>query len=497
MSAIRWTESDISLTARWHSENATPPPEHVVVVDDRTKADKAYRLARQGTALLWRGDFHNARQLLRAIDRRNGRPSLDHRTAAEAFRLHREHQGRRARLLGRLLVLIEADHTLDLRRAPDVRQACTETYGPPAEGHGRRVHRAAGRAQRPPVAAQRRAGSRARRERLPALRRVRAGAGRVHRPRRGRTAAECGTSTAFDLGTGTGVLAAVLAQRGVPRVVATDIGPRALACAEDNIAAARLRRTRRRGRPSPLPGRARRPGRMQPAVAAGTAHFRARTGRLRPGRRHAPRLPHRPPRPPLNPGGEGWLILSDLAEHLGLRSRGDLLDAIARAGLRVIDQSSTRPRHPRSANTRDPLHAEREAKKSPRCGGSPRSSERTGPTGPHSDRSAPITECPLTRADRSVLGSGSVHRGSATSVPAAARWAASRRASSAGGRVAATASRRAASGTARSKAARSTSMPRRQVSRTIRPWTTSPPAARTTARRSGSSAGSSRRPQAA
>ena len=61
----------------------------------------------------------------------------------------------------------------------------------------------------------------------------------------------------------------------------------------------------------------------------------------------------------LNLGGEGWLILSDLAEHLGLRSRGDLLDAIARAGLRVIDQSSTRPRHPRSANTRDPLHAER------------------------------------------------------------------------------------------------------------------------------------------
>lgn len=39
------------------------------------------------------------------------------------------------------------------------------------------------------------------------------------------------TSTAFDLGTGTGVLAAVLARRSVDRVVATDISPRALACA--------------------------------------------------------------------------------------------------------------------------------------------------------------------------------------------------------------------------------------------------------------------------
>ncbi|MCX4699947.1 methyltransferase [Streptomyces sp. NBC_01373] len=41
--------------------------------------------------------------------------------------------------------------------------------------------------------------------------------------------------TAFDLGTGTGVLAAVLARRGVGRLVATDISPRALVCARDNL----------------------------------------------------------------------------------------------------------------------------------------------------------------------------------------------------------------------------------------------------------------------
>ena len=61
----------------------------------------------------------------------------------------------------------------------------------------------------------------------------------------------------------------------------------------------------------------------------------------------------------LTPGGEGWLILSDLAEHLGLRSRDDLLDMIARAGLRAVDRIDTRPRHGRAADASDPLHAAR------------------------------------------------------------------------------------------------------------------------------------------
>jgi methylase of polypeptide subunit release factors len=40
---------------------------------------------------------------------------------------------------------------------------------------------------------------------------------------------------AFDIGTGTGVIAAVLAKRGVKRVVATDVDERALACARENV----------------------------------------------------------------------------------------------------------------------------------------------------------------------------------------------------------------------------------------------------------------------
>jgi methylase of polypeptide subunit release factors len=63
----------------------------------------------------------------------------------------------------------------------------------------------------------------------------------------------------------------------------------------------------------------------------------------------------------LEPGGEGWLLLSDLAEHLGLRSREQLLGWIDAAGLRVLGHSDIRPRHPRATDAADPLHAARSA----------------------------------------------------------------------------------------------------------------------------------------
>jgi methylase of polypeptide subunit release factors len=58
-------------------------------------------------------------------------------------------------------------------------------------------------------------------------------------------------------------------------------------------------------------------------------------------------------------GGEGWLILSDLAEHLGLRTRDQLMDWIANAGLKVLGRLDTRPRHGKAQDMSDPLHAAR------------------------------------------------------------------------------------------------------------------------------------------
>jgi len=63
----------------------------------------------------------------------------------------------------------------------------------------------------------------------------------------------------------------------------------------------------------------------------------------------------------LKPGGEGWLILSDLAEHLGLRTRAALLEEFKAAGLRVVGRNDVPPRHPRAADKMDPLHVARAA----------------------------------------------------------------------------------------------------------------------------------------
>jgi hypothetical protein len=55
------------------------------------------------------------------------------------------------------------------------------------------------------------------------------------------------------------------------------------------------------------------------------------------------------------------LILSDLAEHLGLRSRLELLAAFDAAGLKVVARTDVRPTHRRASDTTDPLHAARAA----------------------------------------------------------------------------------------------------------------------------------------
>lgn len=363
MAAISWTEADEPRAAAWHSENATPPPAEIVVADDRMKADTAYRLAAKGTALLWRGDFHNARQLLRAMDRRIREPRGPQRTAAETFHRHRQYRGHRARVLGRLIVVLGDDYTLDLHRAPDVRQACTEAYGPPTGP----VAVAFTELQGVLSAHQ----WREKGVHVPALdTRIHPHYG-VFSPIRGeyidlvaraplpdrtgtaadRIALDC---TAFDLGTGTGVLAAVLARRGFDRVVATDINPRALACARDNAERLGLAdRIEATGTGLYPDGRADLvvcnppwlPGRPVSAVEGGVYDPDAAmlNGFLTGLADH------------LRPGGEGWLVLSDLAEHLGLRTRTDLLDAVAGAGLTVAGRLETLPTHPGTERSPDLL----------------------------------------------------------------------------------------------------------------------------------------------
>lgn len=345
--------------AAWLSASGHPPPRRVMVADDRMPADQAYRLACEGTALLWQGDFQNARQLLQAMARRaDRRPLKPGVSITQTFHLHRQAQLQRARVLGMLLVPLDADFGIALPRAPDVRQACLETYG----GIGRDAVVSLRELQGVIGAHE------WRKKGVP----VAALGARIHphhgvfSPVRGEyvelvaRAPLPGLDSAFDIGTGTGVLAAVLARRGVRRIVATDADPRALACARENIARLGLA-GRVRIEPADLFPAGRAPLVVcNPPWVPGPAHSSLDRAVFDPDSRMlrgflAGLGAH------LAPGGEGWLILSDLAEHLGLRTRAELLDLIDSAGLRVIDRLETRPRHPKARDEHDPLHAARAA----------------------------------------------------------------------------------------------------------------------------------------
>jgi methylase of polypeptide subunit release factors len=358
-SIIRWSEAGAERSARWRSESAVPTPKRVIIADDSTTADAAYHLACEGTAMLCRGDFQNGKQLLQAlarrVDRKKTKPAV---SPLDAFNQHRQAQAQRARILGMLLIHFEDDYRINLRRAPDVTQACIEAYG---------------QADEPFVASLRELlgiiGAYEWRKNgidIPAT------GGRIH-PHYGVFApirAEYiqlindmplpTTTLAFDIGTGTGVLAAIFARRGVQKIIATDQDSRALTCAKENLTRlgfadhvelieADLFPAGRAPlivcNPPWIPARPSSP--LEHAVYdPDSKMLRGFIGGLR---EH------------LEPGGEAWLLLSDLAEHLGLRTRAALLALIDEAKLAVEERKDIRPNHPRVSDRADPLHRARAA----------------------------------------------------------------------------------------------------------------------------------------
>lgn len=376
---LQWQHQGIDYQAAWRSENGQQAPRRVEVVDDTVSADAAYRMACEGTGLLWVGDFHNARHLMEALKRRLDKPARSHSakarkakaaaaapvTPAQAFHLHRQVQGQRARVLSSILIALQPDYAIALRRAPDWRQACVEAWGEPAADAGLQVvslrellgvvgaHEWRKKGVAMPV--------------LGKEARIYPHYG-VFSPVRGEYVQmvkdaplpQAGKTLAFDIGVGTGVLSAVLAKRGVQQVIATDMSPRALACAKDNLQRLGLQEQVQLQQTDLFPeGQA---GLIVcnppwvPARAVTTleqAVYDDNSAMLR-GFLNGLRA-H------LLPGGEGWLILSDLAEHLGLRSRAELEAWIADAGLYVVYRMDTKPVHGKAQDASDPLHAARAA----------------------------------------------------------------------------------------------------------------------------------------
>ncbi len=373
---IHWDEGGQACSAKWHSENGIAPHKKIQIADDTLTADIAYRLACEGTAILYRGDFQNARQLLQALVRRVDKPTKKSKrvdklnkektkSPLDTFNLHRLAQSQRARILGMLLIQVNADHSISLRRAPDVQQACLDVYGEQADSYVISLRELLG-----VISAHE-----WRKNGVPILARgdepicVHPHYG-VFSPVRGEyiqlvcnaswPKAVSTNSLAFDIGAGTGALSVVLAMRDIQKIIATDVDDRAIACAQDNIdrldlsSQIEIQKTDLfpEGKaalivcnPPWLPARPSSP--LEHAVY--DPESRMLKGFLAGLKEH------------LLPEGEGWLILSDLAEHLGLRTRVELLEWIEQAGLRVQKREDTKPQHKKVFDQTDALHAARSA----------------------------------------------------------------------------------------------------------------------------------------
>ena len=361
---VTWQEKGKPQSAVWQSEAGNPPPKNILIADDTTNAKVAYKQVCEGASLLYRGDFQNAKQLLQAITRKfDIKPIKPAENLTQAFHQHRARQIQRASITNK--ILIELNHgSCDLKRAPNTKEAVAgalitnakidkvpaklilslrELLGMNGahEWHKKGVYIDA-------LAAN-----------------IHAGYG-VYSPIRGEyldlinTTSLGNAKTAFDIGTGTGVIAAILVTRGIKAVMATDNSARALNCAAENIEKLNLKQyiTLEQANLFPsgfkkadlivcnppwLPAKANAPiehaiydpnSQMLKGFLSGVKAY-------------------------LNDNGEVWLVMSDLADHLGLRQPEELHKWIADAGLSVIEQRDIKPKHAKSADQSDPLYRAR------------------------------------------------------------------------------------------------------------------------------------------
>ncbi len=356
---LAWRDGAGEHRATWVSPGA--PPRRLGPAGDDTRAGAAVARARRGEGLVYGGDYHNARQLLTAMARRLPAPRAGGSGPSALFHAVRERTRLEQLLLSRVLVPLDTGWRVALRRSPDVREACEEALGPSP----------AGTALLPLRELLGIVGAHEWRRRgllVPAL------GARIHphyavyAPIRGEyvdlvaaAAAEwpVAEKRVFEVGTGTGVLALLLARAGA-RVTATDIDPRAVACARDNAdrlaLAARVEVTLADLFPDGVADLVV----SNPPWIPAAAHSPLDRAVYDPGGAFLERLVRGLPAH-LAPGGEAWIVLSDLAERLGLRAPDHLPRLAAAAHLTVAAVREIRPTHPRTQDRSDPLHALRAA----------------------------------------------------------------------------------------------------------------------------------------
>ena len=348
-------------TLTWLSHSNIKPPAQLQYSDkhQNLSAEQALKLWRDKTATVWQGDYHQAKALLDAVKRRLHKPLKTSDDVLDTFHKWRLQQQQRSQLLSHLLVEVNANWQLNIARAPNIQAACKQAFGfdntetvllplhallgyiGAEQWHQRGVSIGAlnGSHIHVPFG--------------------------VFSPLRGEyldllsnTVLPTTCQTVWDIGTGSGVLAAILAKRGINHIIATDTNPVAIATAAANFARLGVSEQINLSEqdlfpegcadlivcnPPWLPAK--------PSSLIETALYDPNSQMLRAFLSGADAH--------LSAHGQAWLIMSNLAELIGLRGADDLNTGIADAGLRILAKHDTTPKHAKAQDSSDVLHAVR------------------------------------------------------------------------------------------------------------------------------------------
>lgn len=333
-------------------------------IDDSFKADDFYHWASQGYYFIWTGDFQNAKQLLQAVQRRiNSRTDSRKGPRIElepsVFHAHRQKQSHTAQMLNRLLIKIDPEFNCSNSRAPHIQMALAESLLPPRPttdfyislrellgaigAHEWRKNGVFIKSLNAKIHPHYAVFSPVRGEYLGLIEKA-----KLPEP----------CKTALDVGTGTGVIAALLAKKAVPHIVATDMSERALLCAKDNFERLGLQTTIELQKtdlfvdkqfdlivcnPPWLPAR--------PTTEIENALYDDGGKMLKNFLKNA--------KYHLTASGEAWLIMSDFAIHLGLRKPNELVELIETNGWLIKEKLDTLPTHKKATDLNDPLSVAR------------------------------------------------------------------------------------------------------------------------------------------
>lgn len=341
--------------ATYCNESQQKPPKYLIE-QTQCSASNFLKNAHNNIATLWRGDFHQAKLILNAAKKQLHQPFQAASTPSETFHKYRLMQSQRSRLLNMLLIEIMPNYQLRLPRTPNnITNVLTDIY--------------ADTKQQPSL--------------LLPMNQLLGFIGAYEWHKKGITIPYLNHKihvpfgvfaplrneyldlimqapipkhihSAFDIGTGSGILAILLAQRGISKIIATDNNPRAILTAQNNInrfnyqQIISLQETDRLPEkttdlivcnPPWLPAK--------PTSSIETAVYDPQHNMLRFLLKNAHRH--------LNSQGELWLIISDIAEHLGLRQPQELTRWFEDNNWTIKQTLSIQPKHPKSSDTNNPL----------------------------------------------------------------------------------------------------------------------------------------------